>query len=253
MITIERQVAFGLTALVAVGVLTAPTNAQISYTDDFYSGNHWLTSFDPAYPVETAATGVLPGGIGDPSSGYHVTVVQGYSFQSEVRYRASHFNLAIVYSPTVFGPITSLTWDVWFKTQVGGHVLNLVAYQNDSIYLSPQGEGASGQYPHWQHHARTIDPSTLTRIAGTGQFTLDTSPTASPIIFGYMNYNDTGLRDAQGTQLQGGIFDLDLYHLSITSIPEPQRACCLLGAAALALVIRHRRHPTHLTTHRLLR
>ncbi len=186
-----------------------------TFFDDTMATN-WQTSHSGSY-FQSASAGVTSTEI--QSKGYRETLVVGYNFQSSITYRASHVWTDARYDPLLDGPIRSIQWDVWYRNPSGSHYLNLLARQNDTLYVSPQGETASQQHAGWQRHATTIDPATFRRVSGNGPDALDFTTCAPRIEFGYVNFNENpGIPKPPGREPAVGDFHLTRY--TVTVIPE---------------------------------
>lgn len=205
------------------GIARASSFPSTTFYDENFFQNEWMHV--PAGNNSTNATGrIVPGGIG--AAAQQTTVVEGYSLISQVTYRTYHFWTSAAYVAATNGPLQRLDWDVWYRTGLGGHVLNLIAFQGDSTYMSPRAEVASAQDGIWQNHRVSVEAASFIKIAGNGPERIDSSTCGSPIIFGYVNYNDSGIRGPvdvgcpTGCLLPGGIFDLTLFKL--TAVPSQE-------------------------------
>lgn len=160
-------------------------------------------------------------------SGYLQTTIKGFDGVSVVTYKAYHYSLSAFYVPLTNGPIGLIRWDAYFQTYIGGHYLNLVARQGDGVYASPHGAASQQDISTWTHHAAVIDPSTFELVRGSGPSRLDFSSCGAPIFFGYVNYNDSGIRgtispncEPGGCLLPGGIFHLARFQVQIIPSQE---------------------------------
>ena len=74
-----------------------------------------------------------------------------------------------------------------------------------------------------QHFNRTIPIESFTIFEGGGPGQLDLSSNASPLTFGYIDYNDSGVRNRFGSFISSNTTQLSGFHLSIafTAVPEP--------------------------------
>lgn len=170
--------------------------------------------------LKTSVTASLSPGI-SPDTRYLLTVIEG--FVPPVKYRAYHYWTNRIYIPALHGPIASLEWEVKFRTEIGGHHLNLLARQEGSVYMSSRGTEWPQDNETWREHYATLSPTDFVRISGAGPDKPNFSTCGAPITFGYVNYNDTGIRGLDGVPgcppggcyLPGGAVGLGRFKLTI--------------------------------------
>lgn len=189
--------------------------------DDKFLDSTWRHEYEGNNQIAATLRQLGPSVGGD---GYLQTIIKGFDGVSVVTYKAYHYSLQAFYVPSTSGPISSIRWDVYFQTYIGGHYLNLVARQGDGVYSSSQAVTSQQDISAWTHHVAVVDPATFVLVRGSGPERLDFSSCGGPIFFGYVNYNDTGIRETVepecekigGCLLPGGTFHLARYSVQIT-------------------------------------
>lgn len=138
------------------------------------------------------------------------TIVNGFS---PIQYDVRHYSTNLAWLPGVHGTITNIAdWQLWYKVQgeCTYGILELAAAQGAGHYVAgatywePQNFNA-----YWQRAHGSIPATAFTLSAGSGPTTLDFSPSAPPIYFGYRNFSSVNLRCSSVTH-RISFFDLQI-------------------------------------------
>lgn len=195
-------------------------------------------------------TRIASGLVGYPAS--HLTQVTGLDSQFiGIQYRARHFANLATLSPSV-GVIQTVNLDAWVSAQTGSVIFNTAIRQNGSIYVAQPYE-LSG-VNNTRNYNRSIPISAFTLFEGAGPGQLDLSAAAAPLQFGYIDYNDSGIRNSSNAFVSTNLSQLSGYHLgvSFTVVPEPSASLLVVlglgGLSAIRSTSRFLRRPERRTT-----
>ncbi len=139
-----------------------------------------------------------------------MTVISGFS---PIKYQVHHYKNDIVFDPATQGNIISLTWELWYKwpgSQSTYGILKMIAKQGNGEYVAnPSYTEPASNSAFWQKASGALLPSDYVLFAGPGPSTLQFSPTAPPIHFGYMNFTTVDLFTSTVNH-QVSFFDLQI-------------------------------------------
>jgi hypothetical protein len=178
----------------------------------------------------TNATGAAlfqePGGVTGNAQRTQVTGSGSFTFDVEQYKNDADFDPAI-------GSIDSIGYEMWCRVTGASEFASfqLAARQGGGTFRAPATFFEPPIFStNWQRITGSVSPANFQRMTGSGLPTLDLSPSAPPIEFGYLL--SRGVFQSGTTNYRASFFTVDV---SYTPVPEPGSAF-LTGIAAIALL-----------------
>jgi hypothetical protein len=166
--------------ILVIASATPATAATVVIHDQTFTPGTWSTMIK-------GGTGVTGSSLSQGINGG----VTGNSQTTTLSHSTTNFTFEVLdtktdrpWYPAIDGKITSLTWELWYKRLV--HDMYITAVQGTAVYAGSPFAASGVNETTWKKATGAQTPDNMLRRYGDGPLTLDFSPSAPPIYFGYL-------------------------------------------------------------------